>query len=140
MIQFRTFVKHTALLSVLALGCVPFSVAGAESTVARTDTIDITALETAEKKDLVIQDINSYILEVYKAQGDKILRNLDITLRKTLPKAEDQIQAYSRLQAALIENRKQLKDEEMSETRRTLISDFLLYLIEQLDVRIHDLS
>lgn len=88
----------------------------------------------------IVQDINTYILDAYKAQGDKILKNLDISLKKTMPKSADQIDAYRRLRSALISNIQQAKEANMSDTRRGLVVAYLNYLIDQITLRISELQ
>ena len=88
----------------------------------------------------IVQDINTYILDAYKAQGDKILKNLDMSLKKTMPKTEDQIDAYKRLRSALISNKNQAKEANMSDTRRGLVTAYLNYLIDQIRTRIAELE
>ena len=88
----------------------------------------------------IVQDINTYILDAYKAQGDKILKNLDISLKKTMPKSADQIDAYKRLRSALISNIQQAKEANMSDTRRGLVVAYLNYLIDQITLRISELQ
>ena len=88
----------------------------------------------------IVQDINTYILDAYKSQGDKILKNLDISLKKTMPKSADQIDAYKRLRSALISNIQQAKEANMSDTRRGLVVAYLNYLIDQITLRISELQ
>lgn len=92
-----------------------------------------------EKKILVMQDINAYILDAYRAQWDKILRNLDMSLKKTMPKVKDQIAAYRRLKQTLIENKEHIQNIDISETRRELIVTFLNYFIGEVNIRIEGL-
>jgi hypothetical protein len=147
MIRFLTLI-HFLIISLFFVIFSPFSVSAGNEGVSHSGEIEITPLlDTStdirireEKKILVMQDINAYILEAYKAQGDKILRNLDISLRKAMTKKEDQIDAYRRLRSALIDNRDQTRKIKMSDTRRTLVVGFLGYLIDQLSIRIEDLK
>lgn len=53
--------------------------------------------------------INSYILEIYKFQGSKILQDLDANLMKIVTTTEGRVDAYKNIQETL-ESRKEIID------------------------------
>ena len=94
-----------------------------------------------EKKERIKQEISSYIIDSYKAQWDKILKDIDQTLQKTAPDKEDRIEAYKKIRASLEARRqKNMKSLKTSDTSKTIVNEFLNHMIDSIDKKISDLS
>jgi len=107
----------------------------------KEDTRDEKDVVSEEKKRKIKQEISSYIIDSYKAQGDKILRDIDQTLQKTTPEKDDRTEAYKKIRTSL-EARKNRNNtsKRVSETSKFIIGEFLSHMIESIDKRISELS
>jgi hypothetical protein len=96
---------------------------------------------TEAKKEKIKQEISSYIIESYKLQGDKILKDIDQTLQKTAPEKEDRIEAYKKIRASLDARRlKNMRSIKTSDTSKTIVNEFLTHMIVSIDKKIEELS
>lgn len=96
---------------------------------------------TEAKKEKIKQEISSYIIDSYKAQGDKILKDIDQTLQKTAPDKDDRVEAYKKIRTSL-EARKNRNNasKKVSETSKLIVGEFLNHMIESIDKKIVELS
>ena len=86
-----------------------------------------------DEKENVQWLINSYILETYKAQWDKILKDMDISLQKKIPDIEKRIQAYTSIQKTLELRKNRILKANISEVNKTLLNSYFDYMIEALE-------
>lgn len=76
--------------------------------------------------------MNEYIIEAYKAQGNKIIKELDIKLQKTLPDNEKRKEAYLKIMTALELRKKKISKNETSEMKKVILNEFLSHMIDGL--------
>lgn len=96
---------------------------------------------TEAKKEKIKQEISSYIIDSYKAQWDKILKDIDQTLQKTNPDKRDRIEAYKKIRISLEARRiKNNQWKKISETSKMIINEFLWHIIESIDKKVQELS
>ncbi len=136
---FGSFVSYAAdekdILNVFNSGN---SISGSTHTVDGFDTkkdeenIDVTKKQKEVEKENVKQDLNEYIIEAYKAQGTKIIKELDIKLQKTLPDNEKRKEAYIKIMSALELRKKKISKNETSEVKKVILSEFLNHMIDGL--------
>ena len=89
-----------------------------------------------EEQDSSVQSlINSYILETYKSQWDKILKDMDLSLQKKIPDIEKRIQAYDSIQNTLELRKTKIMKINISEANRSLLSAYFDYMIKSLEKR-----
>jgi len=118
---------------------------GKDSNTARLQSGSILITEdeesvTEEKKEQIKETISSFIIDSYKAQGDKILKDIDQTLQKTTPNKDDRIEAYKKIRISLEARRERNNlSKKVSETSKFIVGEFLLHMIDSIDKRISDL-
>lgn len=94
-----------------------------------------------EKKEKIKQEISSYIIDSYKAQWDKILKDIDQTLQKTAPDKGDRIEAYKKIRISLEARRNRNNTaKKVSEISRMIINEFLIHMIDSIDKKIEELK
>lgn len=93
-----------------------------------------------DEKESVQTLINSYILETYKAQWDKILKDMDQSLQKKIPDVEKRIQAYDSIQTTLELRKTRILKVNISEANKDLLSAYFDYMIGSLEKRKEALS
>jgi hypothetical protein len=86
-----------------------------------------------EEKENVQWLINSYILEAYKAQWDKILKDMDLSLQKKIPDIEKRIQAYESIQTTLQLRKNRILKVNISDINKTLLTSYFDYMIQSLE-------
>ena len=104
----------------------------------RSDDSDDTSVNT-EEEEKIKQDINTYIIESYKVQWTKIIKDLSAKLTKTLPDPEDRKQAYEKIKASLEMRKKRTEKTKMSDTKKLILTEFLDHMIDLLDAKITEL-
>ncbi len=97
-------------------------------------------LSKEQEKEIVKQDVNEYIIEAYKAQGTKIIKELDIKLQKTLPDIEKRIEAYHKIISALELRKRKIYKTEPSEVKKQILWEFLSHLIDTLNKKVAELE
>jgi hypothetical protein len=102
---------------------------------------DISSPESESNKEekKIKQDINAYIIDSYKAQGSKIVKDLSVKLTKTIPDEKDRQEAYSKIRTSLelrLDKTERLK---MSDTKKLILKEFLTHMIDLLDKKIAEL-
>jgi hypothetical protein len=86
------------------------------------------------KKEKIKQEISSYIIDSYKSQWDKILKDIDQTLQKTAPDIGDRISAYEKIQSSLEARRQRNKNSnKVNETSKVIIDAFLWHMIVSIE-------
>lgn len=94
-----------------------------------------------EKKEKIKQEISTYIIESYKAQGDKLVKDIDQTLQKNIPDKKDRIEAYDKIQSSLEARRWTNKSsKKISETSKQIIDAFLTHIIESIEKKKQELD
>jgi len=90
--------------------------------------------EKEEKQQKIREEISSFIIESYKAQWDKIVRDIETTLQKNVPDRAERMRAYERIQLSL-EARKKMNrsSSKMSDTNKEIIDIFLSYMIDSIE-------
>lgn len=91
--------------------------------------------ETKTEKENIQSLINSYILETYKAQWEKILKDMDLNLQKKIPDIEKRIKAYDSIQTTLELRKNRILKVDLSESNKQLLSDYFDYMIDALEKR-----
>lgn len=97
---------------------------------------------TGEKK-LEIRlkkDINAYIIESYKAQWNKIIKDLSIKLGKAIPDPEERITAYEKIQESLKIRLDKTEEMVLGPSKKEILQEFLNHLIQLLDKKIDELK
>lgn len=95
---------------------------------------DATGSVLEAKKEKIKQEISSYIIDSYKSQWDKILKDIDQTLQKTAPDIDDRIQAYDKIQASLEARRQRNKSSlKINETSKMIVDAFLGHMIDSIE-------
>lgn len=80
--------------------------------------------------------LNTYILDVYKTQGDKILQDLDANLEKIAPAKHTRIEAYSSIQKSLSARLNTItEDESISANARTILIKYLDHMIRSIEAK-----
>ena len=86
------------------------------------------------KKEKIKQEISSYIIDSYKSQWDKILKDIDQTLQKTAPDISDRIEAYDKIQSSLEARRQRNKNSlKINETSKIIVDAFLWHMIDSIE-------
>lgn len=95
---------------------------------------------TPEEKEQVKKDLNEYIIESYKVQGTKILKELDIKLQKSLPEAKERREAYKKILISLELREKRLEKMKTSQTKKIILKWFLDHMIDILEKKMENLE
>jgi hypothetical protein len=95
----------------------------------------VSASGNTSDKEKVQQEINTYILEAYKIQWNKILKDIDSSLQKINPDAETRIQAYYNIQKTLEMRKKRVRAMTLSDNNKDILNDYLEYMIQALKKR-----
>lgn len=108
-----------------------------------SDTDEKDSIDTPiskEEKEKVIQELNAYIIDSYKAQWTKIIKELDIKLQKTLPDTRERIEAYQKILTSLELRKKRLENMKASETKKLILREFLWHMIDTIEKKIDELE
>lgn len=95
---------------------------------------------TKDEKENVQSLINSYILDTYKAQWDKILKDMELSLQKKIPDISKRIQAYDSIQNTLELRKNRILKVNISDANKLLLSKYFDYMIESLEKRKENLE
>ncbi len=96
--------------------------------------------EDTNEEEQIKQDINTYIIESYKAQGTKIIKDLNIKLSKTIPEIKERKIAYEKIKSSLSLRKKRIDIVKTTETKKMILTEFLDHMIELLDKKIEELE
>lgn len=107
-----------------------------------TGTLDDikTSSEKSDEEEKLKQDINTYIIESYKAQWSKIVKELSVKLTKSIPDGKDRQEAYKKIQSSLELRVKRTERLKMSETKKMILAEFLEHVIGLLEKKIEELE
>lgn len=97
----------------------------------------------SEKRKVEIRlkrEINSYIIESYKAQWNKIIKDLSIKLTKAIPEESERKLAYEKIQDSLKSRLEKTEDLEGSDSKKEILQEFLKHLIQLLDKKIDEIE
>ncbi|MDD2694020.1 MAG: hypothetical protein PHY14_03740 [Candidatus Gracilibacteria bacterium] len=95
---------------------------------------------TPEEEEQVKKDLNEYIIESYKIQGTKILKELDAQLQKSLPEESERKEAYKKILTSLELREKRLEKMKVSETKKAILKEFLEHMIYILEKKVESLQ
>lgn len=96
-------------------------------------TIQVNEIEQKRIETKLKRDINSYIIESYKAQWNKIIKDLSIKLTKTIAEPEERKLAYEKIQDSLKSRLEKTEETEGSDSKKEILQEFLRHLIQLLD-------
>lgn len=102
--------------------------------------IEINEIERRKVETKLKKDINSYIIESYKAQWNKIIKDLSIKLTKTIAEPEERKLAYEKIQESLKSRLDKTEDLEGSDSKKEILQEFLRHLIQLLDKKIEEIE
>ncbi len=96
--------------------------------------------EEAREEEKLKKDINTYIIESYKAQWSKIVKELSIKLTQTLPDPKDRQEAYKKIRSSLELRLERIVRVKMSDTKKLILQEFLSHIISLLNKKVEELS
>lgn len=102
--------------------------------------VDSGTISETEDHEKVKQDIHAYIIESYKTQGTKILKDLDIKLQKSIPDKAERKEAYKKIRSSLDLRKKRIESLDTSTIKKEILSEFLDHMISTIDKRISELE
>lgn len=109
--------------------------------ISAADIINESIEESEAKKQKIKDEISSYIIESYKVQWDKIIKDIELTLQKSVPIKSDRIIAYQKIQSSLDARKTRNKESKIiSNITRDILDAFLTHMIESLGKKIKELS
>jgi hypothetical protein len=111
-----------------------------ESGSGMTEEASLQAEADLKEEKKIKQDINTYIIDSYKVQGTKIVKDLSTKLNKTISDPKDRQEAYRKIRSSLelrLEKTERLK---MSETKKLILQEFLTHMIDLLGMKIEELK
>lgn len=109
-------------------------------TIENNESTDTTEELTDAEKEQVKKEINEYIIDSYKVQGSKILKDLDIKLQSALPETEERIEAYGKILQSLELRKKRVENMKASETKKLILNEFLSHMISGIKKKIESLQ
>lgn len=87
-----------------------------------------------QEKERVKKEINSYITETYKLQWNKILKDIDASLKKLNLTEAEQVDAYEKIQETLRERKKVvISNQDMTSANKQIIINYLDYMISSIE-------
>ncbi len=104
------------------------------------DTEFVKTAEEVQEEQKLKQDINTYIIESYKAQWSRIIKDLSIKLAKSIPDKNDRQEAYKKIRMSLETRLEKTGRLKMSETKKLILKEFLSHMIDLLDKKIEELN
>lgn len=96
------------------------------------------SIENTQDSEQIKEDIQAYIIESYKIQGTKILKDLDGKLQKTIPNSADRKEAYIKIKASLELRKKRIEDLDASKIKKEILAEFLDHMIHSIDKKIEE--
>lgn len=105
----------------------------------KDDNSDEEALDS-EEEEKIKQDINTYIVESYKAQWTKIIKDLSMKLSKTLPDLDERKEAYKKIRSSLELRKNKTEKAKISDTKKMILIEFLDHMINLLDTKIEEIE
>ena len=96
--------------------------------------------EETQEEEKLKKDINAYIIESYKAQWSKIVKELSIKLVQTLPDPKDRQEAYKKIRSSLELRLERTVRMKMTDTKKLILQEFLTHVISLLSKKVEELS
>ena len=93
-----------------------------------------------EKEEDIKNDINAYIIESYKAQGSKIIKDLSVKFIKSIPEKKDRQEAYRKIRESFKLRLEKTEKLRMTEIRKLILREYLTHMIDLLDKKIEELN
>lgn len=92
---------------------------------------------TTEQQSQDLQwSINSYILEIYKFQGNKIVQELSDNLEKVTPTKIWKIEAYTSIQDTLNLKKKSIEnDNDIKKNTKIILIKYLEYIVKEIEIK-----
>lgn len=91
-------------------------------------------------QDEIKKEINTYIIESYKIQGTKIVKDLSQKLLESIPDETKRREAYNKIRLALELRKNRIENMRVSETRKQILEEFLNHMISLLKNEITDIE
>lgn len=95
---------------------------------------------TIEEKEKVKQELNAYIIDSYKAQGTKIMKELDARLQKAIPDPNEREEAYTKILTSLKLREKRIENMKAGETKKLILREFLNHMITNIEKKIENIE
>jgi hypothetical protein len=99
-----------------------------------TDTGTILEEKKAEDKKTE-KNAQKIILDVYKIQGNKILKDMDTNIEKVNSDPKVRIDVYSGIQKTLELRKQKLEKSEMSDESKDILTSYIDYMISSIEKR-----
>lgn len=80
------------------------------------------------------------ILEVYKIQGNKILKDMDSSITKVNPDPKVRIEVYTGIQKTLEFRKQKLEKSEMSNESKNILTGYIDYMVYAIEKKIKNLE
>lgn len=88
----------------------------------------------AGSDDTIQTTVNDYILQIYKLQSNKILKDLDISLEKVATTPQARIKAYDNIKNTLRARKEEvLENTSMGENSKKILARYLDFLILEIE-------
>jgi hypothetical protein len=105
-----------------------------------TQTGEVDTELTIEEKEKVKQELNAYIIDSYKAQGNKIIKELDAKLQKAIPDPDEREEAYKKILISLQLREKRINNMKAGETKKLILKEFLNHMINNIEKKIENIE
>ena len=97
-------------------------------------------LENAIEDKKTEKNAQKIILEVYKIQWNKILKDMDANIEKVNPDPKVRIDVYSGIRKTLEFRKQRLEKMDLSEESKDILSGYIEYMIVSIDKKIKNLE
>ncbi len=101
-----------------------------------TDTSDTQNNNSEEKKvedKKTEKNAQKIILEVYKIQGNKILKDMDASIEKVNPDPKVRIEVYASIQKTLEFRKQKLEKSELSDESKEILTRYIEYMVAAIE-------
>ncbi len=97
-------------------------------------------IENAIEDKKTEKNAQKIILEVYKIQWNKILKDMDVNIEKVNPDPKVRIDVYSGIRKTLEFRKQRLEKMDLSEESKDILSGYIEYMIVSIDKKIKNLE
>lgn len=136
---FRVFISVAFMISGIFLAW-DISHAASGKIQSQIESTGATDEVNEEDEAKIRDDIHSYIIESYKAQGNKILKDLDVKLQKSIPERSDRIEAYKKIKNSLELRKKRIDAMDASQIKKEILWEFLDHMTTSIEKKIGELQ
>lgn len=98
------------------------------------------SIENVQDSEKIKEDIQGYIIESYKIQGTKILKDLDTKLQKSIPNIDDREEAYIKIKTSLEIRKKRIEELDASTIKKQILAEFLDHMIHLINLKIEEFN